>query len=175
MKWKFEAGMLAGLGIVALIAIIMAILGCKIKVVPQESRDNATEITVEDSIQSDVSSSNILEKTYKFVTDVSSDHQELVSDLSYIETYKNMPAETVQNVATLLLRARPSITIPEIVDEYKANKNIYDNIVPNAISDQNSDTGPAIKSDQQITKELSSYQQTARDSVPDVRIVERKQ
>lgn len=175
MKWKFEAGMLAGLGIAALIIAVIAISGYNIKVVPQESNGDATKITVKDSIQSNVSSSNILEKAYEFVTDVSFDHQELVSDLSYVEAYKNMPVETVQNVATLLLRTRPSITIPDIVHEYQANKKIYDNIIPNAISDQNSDPSPVMKSDQQITKELSSYQQVARDSVPDVRIVEHKQ
>lgn len=172
---NYATGFIVGLAIAIIVFVCFQASTGGIKLMPQGSDNENAELIMGDSIQSNVSPSNILEKTYKSVTDVSMDHQELVSELLCVEAYKDIPDETVQNVATLLLRTRPTITISDIVHEYQANKKIYDNIIPNAISDQNSDPGPAIKSDQQITKELSSYQQTARDSVPNVRIVERKQ
>lgn len=100
-----------------------------------------------DSSQTETTPVNILEKQYSIVNidEMLLDHQELIVDVRYVDSFRELPVATIQNVANMLLRSRQYITIPNVVDEYIANKNIYDNIQPNAVID------PGAKKENEIT------------------------
>lgn len=123
-----------------LTAILLAIIGVFVaykcnKISFDSSGPGDTELVYSDSIQQDMNPMNILDKTYLCAEDVLMDHQELVIDAQYVDTFRDIPDETLQNVTNILLRTRPCITIKDIVNEYLANQNIYDNIQPNAVID----------------------------------------
>ena len=123
-----------------LTAILLAIIGVFVaykcnKISFDSSGPGDTELAYSDSIQQDVNPMNILDKTYLCAEDVLMDHQELVIEVQYVDTFREIPDETLQNVTNILLRTRPCITIKDIVNEYLANQNIYDNIQPNAVID----------------------------------------
>ena len=131
---KFVKGLLVGVLAVILCALCAHQLGvCKISF--DRSGPGDAELVYSDSIQQDVNPMNILDKTYLCAEDVLMDHQELVIEVRYVDTFRDIPDETLQNVVNILLRTRPCITIKDIVNEYLANQNIYDNIQPNAVID----------------------------------------
>lgn len=78
---------------------------------------------------------SILSQPFESVTEILPIHQELNWEQSALAEFENMDPATVSNVANMLFKSYSHITIYEIVDEYKANRNIYDNIIPGAVPD----------------------------------------
>lgn len=78
---------------------------------------------------------SILSQPFESVTEILPIHQELNWERSALTEFENMDPATVSNVANMLFKSYSHITIYEIVDEYKANRNIYDNIIPGAVPD----------------------------------------
>ena len=55
-------------------------------------------------------------------------HSNVVEECVVHETFCNMAPETVRNIASVLIKKHGSCTTKEIVYEYNANKQIYDNL-----------------------------------------------
>lgn len=70
----------------------------------------------------------VLSSEYANVQELNYIHKKIVEELTSIEKFRELPETTLQNVANVLLRTRPRITIPDILDEYSNNANIYDNV-----------------------------------------------
>lgn len=130
---KFTKGVAIALGIAALF-LFTALLGLAVYDTYQD-HFGGKQACVEqlDSTQVCNCQGSILDKEYVCADDVISDHQQLMLEVKYIDGFRDVPEETIKNVVNMLLRARPSITIADIVNEYLANKNIYDNIQPNSV------------------------------------------
>ena len=140
---KFIQGFIAAMCIMMLCAFVAhKTKMCNISFGPGDQEE-----IVCDSSQTETAPVNILEKQYSIVNidEMLLDHQELIVDVQYVNSFRELPVATIQNVANMLLRSRQYITIPNVVDEYIANKNIYDNIQPNAVIDpgeKNKTTNP---------------------------------
>lgn len=131
--WKIIRCVVATLGIVILF-LFAGLLGFAAYDVYQYRFGSDQEYVEQpDSTQVCECQGSILDKTYVCADDVISDHQQLVLEVKYIDGFRDVSEETIKNVVNMLLRQRPSITIADIVNEYLANKNIYDNIQPNSV------------------------------------------
>lgn len=130
---KFIQGFIAAMCIM----ILCTFVAHKTKMCNVSFGPGDQEEIVCDSSQTEITPINILEKQYSVVNinEMLLDHQELIVDVQYVNSFRELPVATIQNVANMLLRSRQYITIPNVVDEYIANKNIYDNIQPNAVID----------------------------------------
>lgn len=130
---KIVKGVVTTLGVVVLF-FFAALLGLSV-VDTYKNHFGGKQKCVEqlDSTQVCECQSSILDKDYVYVDDVISDHQQLMLEVKYIDGFRDVPEETIKNVANILLRRRLSIKISDIVDEYLKNKNIYDNIQPNSV------------------------------------------
>ena len=138
---KFIQGFLAGLLLMILGVLVAQHMG---KISFNNSGPGDTEIVNSDSIAKSAPI-NILDVSYSCVQDVLIDQQDLIVETQYVDAFKEIPTETLQNVVNVLLRSRPCIKIKDIVNEYTANQNIYDNIIANAVID------PGAKKENEIT------------------------
>lgn len=101
---------------------------------------------------------NILDVSYYRVEDVLVDQQDLITETQYIDAFKEIPTETLENVVNMLLRSRQCIKIKDIVNEYILNQNIYDNIVANAVID------PGAKKENEITNADTTAKKSTNES-----------
>lgn len=155
---KFFQGLLVGVLIMILCAFVAHQSGvCKFSF--DRSGPGDTGLVYSDSIQQDIAPMNILEKQYSYAEDVLMDHQELVIEVQYVDAFKDLPETTLQNVTNMLLRTRPCITIKDIVNEYLANQNIYDNIQPNAVIDPGANSDSINKTDAETKHQESTNMQ----------------
>lgn len=58
---------------------------------------------------------------------------DLQKEVEYIDQFRDMPSPILANVTTMLFKRRQSVTIEDIVNEYNANQQVYDNLKPEAI------------------------------------------
>lgn len=87
----------------------------------------AGETSVEDtSIVADVEA--IINPSFTTVQEVIDFQAKLVEDYSVDETFKSLPGSVITNVATVCLKKFSTITKKGIVDEYRANQSVYDNL-----------------------------------------------
>lgn len=67
---------------------------------------------------------------------------ELHNEVVYIDEFRDMPAEVLSNVSSVLLKQRAEITIMDIINEYNAHKNVYDNLLQPQIPKNKLDKEP---------------------------------
>lgn len=76
---------------------------------------------------------NLLNAQFSSASEVASVQDELSWEVSCTNVFRDIPRPAVENVVNILLRTRQHVTIYDVVREYLNNKNVYDNIVPDAV------------------------------------------
>lgn len=121
---NFLLGLMAGVCAAMLCVLVAHKMGkCDVPFAP-----SADETVIEEEVPQP---SSLLDKMYTLpqLNELLVDHQELVSQMQCINTFEKLNTESVQAIASILLKANERITIYDIVNEYTKNKTIYDNTV----------------------------------------------
>lgn len=125
------------LGVFAvLLGIVLGIGGLYLAGDIQLSSVGDTQVIENDTVRR-TCMGNLLTAQFSSASEVASIQDELSWEVSCTNVFREIPRPAVENVTNMLLRTRQHVTIYDIVKEYLQNKQIYDNIVPDAVIDQN--------------------------------------
>lgn len=115
--------------VVCICAVIM--YGCDRFKTPSFSGDRPDSVYVAKSIEA------IENPSFTSVSEVKLFQNKLVDEYSIEESFMSMPEEVLTNVATVCLKKSSSITKKDIVLEYRAGKEVYDNLpIPSQTTQQ---------------------------------------
>lgn len=121
------------LGVFAvLLGIVLGIGGLYLAGDIQLSSVGDTQIIENDTVRR-TCMGNLLTAQFSSASEVASIQDELSWEVSCTNVFRDIPRPTVENVVNILLRTRQHVTIYDVVREYLNNKNVYDNIVPDAV------------------------------------------
>ena len=98
--------------------------------------------------------SSVVNPTMLDVTEALSLKKSMLEEQSIDSAFLSLPDNTIRNVVTVLLKKNTAIHKKDIVEAYRANKSIYDNLP----------TDPKVTTVDKIATDLGSRQQSKTDS-----------
>ena len=116
---NFIKGILAFFMLIAAFLGVMSVISCSKKPLSQYDKNNIVKVVEEhnnpvmSSYDEVLSFQNIIKENYKID-----------------EQFRSMPSDILENVVTVCLNKQTTVTKKEIVAEYLANSQVYDNLKP---------------------------------------------
>jgi len=99
----------------------------------RESDREYYEDLIEDKVQEVLPDAMMQMYTFTSATDAMLYQQERATQKSTEDVFLSMTEKEVADVSTVLLKKLESITISDIVNEYRANRRIYSNLPPDPL------------------------------------------
>ena len=119
-KWKFIGGLIMGL-----LALTIIIVGCKD--MPWHGTDNY-DTAVEDTICVASMVEDYLNPQFSTVNELVQFRKEVVEEYEIDSIFCSLPEATLKNVASVLIRKYGIVDKRSVVEEYRANISVYDNL-----------------------------------------------
>lgn len=121
------------LGVLAVfLGVVLGVCGLYLAGDIQLSSVGDTQVIENDTVRR-TCMGNLLTAQFSSASEVASIQDELSWEVSCTNVFRDIPRPAVENVVNILLRTRQHVTIYDVVQEYLNNKNVYDNIVPDAV------------------------------------------
>ena len=123
---KFIKGILAFFMLIAAFLGVMSVTSCSKKPLSQYDKNNIVKVVEEhnnpvmSSYDEVLSFQNVIKENYKID-----------------EQFRSMPHDILENVVTVCLNKQTTVTKKEIVAEYLANSQVYDNLKPGGREQKN--------------------------------------
>jgi hypothetical protein len=78
----------------------------------------------------------LVNQGFTSVPEILSFQNSLAEEYSIMETFRSLPQSVITNVATVCIRKYTLATMKSIVEEYQANRSVYDNLNQGVTDDQ---------------------------------------
>lgn len=118
-----------------MMVLLCALLGTALfhSCIDRESDREYYEDLIEDKVQEVLPDAMTQMYTFTSATDAMLYQQERATQKSVDDVFLSMTEKEVADVSTVLLKKLESITISDIVNEYRANRRIYSNLPPDPL------------------------------------------
>ena len=112
-------------GILAIAAILITSISCEKAPWSQQSDDSNYEISVASEMDA------ILNPMFSSVKEIKDFRNRLVDEYNTDVCFRSMPDDVLFNVSTVCLKKNTYVTKKDIVEEYRANSDVYNNLETN--------------------------------------------